>query len=116
MVAVWVVVFPTLSVAIAVIVCEPALSVPVAYVPPMQDVVAPLSTRQVTVLRARLSVAVIVSDWLAVELVGEVCPLIVTVGAVWSTRIVAVCVVALPLVSVAITVIVCDPLLSAPVA
>ena len=95
-----------MSVAITVTVWVPAVSTPVAYVPPTHEVVAPLSRRQVTLLSATLSAAVIVAVWLAVELVGVVRPDIERVGTVVSTTIVAVWVVTLPAVSVAMTVIV----------
>lgn len=107
--------FPLVSVATTVIVFVPTFRVPVA-----NEVVhatgVPLLRRQVCAAIATLSLRVIVAVWLAVELVGDVRPLIAMLGAVWSTTIVAVWVVELPLVSVAMTVIVCDPAVSAPVA
>src|SRR5689334_1179606 len=82
----------------------------------MQEVAEPESTLQVTVLSATLSLAVIVAVWLELEAVGEVRPAIEPVGLLWSTTTVAVCVLVLPAVSVATTVIVCVPAASVPVA
>jgi hypothetical protein len=82
----------------------------------VQAAAAPASSLQVCVAIATLSDAVMVAVWLAVELLGEVSPLIATLGAVWSTTMVAVWVRWLPAVSVATTVIVCDPAAITPVA
>ena len=93
----------------------PAAITPVAY-EVVQAVFEPESRRQVWLAIATLSVVVIAAVWLAVELVGEVSPVIETLGAVWSTTIVAVWVVTFPLVSVATTVIVLVPTVRTPLA
>jgi hypothetical protein len=82
----------------------------------VQAVAAPASSLQVWLAIATLSEAVIVAVWLAVEFVGVVSPVIATVGSVWSTTIVAVCVVLFPTVSVATTVMVWLPAAMEPVA